>query len=177
MSRVAKRYAKAIFELSIETEVFETVESEFIQIEENIKDSAELEKFLINPLISHLKKGEVIGELFRGKVSDLTYRFLLLVAKKGRLAVLPEIIDQFKRFSMKYRNQVEGELFSAVSLSGEQISKIRKIIENMTGKIVVLKEKVNVDILGGFIVRIEDKLIDVSVRSNLEKMKKRLITG
>ena len=177
MSRVAKRYAKAIFELSIENEVFEAVEAELIQIEKSIKNDTELENFLINPLISRVNKRGIVKELYKGKVSDLVYRFLVLVSNKGRLSVLWEIIEQFKRFSMKYRNQMEGKLFSAVSLDGEQISKIRKIVENMTGKIVLLKEKVDADILGGFIVQVGDKLIDVSVRSNLKKMKEKLIAG
>ena len=177
MSKVAKRYAKAIFELAVENDVLEDTEKELLQIEDSIKSSSELDGFLINPLISHLKKTEIIEELFKDKVSALTYRFLILVAKKGRLSKLTEIIEYFKKSVLAYRNQVKGELVSAVSLSGEQISQIRKIIENMTGKIVLLKEKIDADIIGGFIVRVEDKLIDMSVRNNLEELKKKLVAG
>jgi F-type H+-transporting ATPase subunit delta len=177
LSRVAKRYAKAIFELSVEEKVFEVIEKELLQIENSIKDNSELKNFLGNPLVSHSKKGEIVEELFKGRVSELTYRFLVLVAKKGRLSVLSDIIDYFKRFALVYRNQVEGELVSAVSLSESQVGKIRKIIEDMTGKVVLFKEKVDADILGGFVVRVEDKLVDMSVRNNLEKMKKKLIAG
>ncbi len=177
MSKVAKRYAKAIFELAVENKVLENTEKELLQIEENIKSNSELEDFLINPLISHMKKAEIMEKLYSGRVSDLTYRFLILVSKKGRLSVLREIIEYFRRFVLVYRNQVEGELLSAVSLDKEQVSQIRKIIENMTGKIVLLKEKIDADILGGFVVRVEDKLIDMSVRNNLEEMKKKLAAG
>lgn len=177
MSKVAKRYAKAVFELAVENNVLENTEKELLQIENSIKSSSELENFLLNPLISHMKKAEIMDDLYKDRVSGLTYRFLILVAKKGRLSKLSEIIEYFKRFVLVYRNQVEGELLSAVSLSGEQISQIRKIIENMTGKIVLLKEKIDTDIIGGFVVRVEDKLIDMSIRNNLEEMKKKLVAG
>ncbi len=177
MSRVAKRYAKAVFELAIENKALEDTEKEFLQIEDSIKGNSELEDFLVNPLISHIKKSKIVEELYKGRVSDLTFRFLILIAKKGRLAALSEIINYFKRFVLVYRNQVEGELLSAVSLSGEQVSQIRKIIENMTGKVVLLKEKIDADILGGFVVRVEDKLIDMSVRNILEELKKKLVAG
>jgi F-type H+-transporting ATPase subunit delta len=177
LSRVAKRYAKAIFELSIEENVFESTEAELRQIGDAVKENSELENFLKNPLISHIKKSEIVEQLFKDHVSELTYRFLVLVAKKGRLAFLGDIVDYFRRFALVHRNQVEGELVSAVSLSDEQVGKIRKIIEDMTGKIVLFTEKIDTDILGGFVVRVEDKLVDMSVRSSLEQMKKKLIAG
>jgi F-type H+-transporting ATPase subunit delta len=98
-----------------------------------------------------------------------------MVTEKKRIALLPAIIDVFHRLVLAYRNTVEGELVSAVALNETQVEKIKTNIETMIGKSVLLKEDIDTSIIGGFVVRVEDLVIDNSIRYQLEKLREKLV--
>ncbi len=174
MSRVAKRYTKAIFELAQEQKIIDVIEKDFVELGKLIGKSPEFADFLSNPLISEAKKISLLKEILNGKIQELTLHFLELLASKRRLRVLPEIIEEFRQMMLESQNIVEGELISAVQLSAEQVKAIKERLQQALGKTVQLEQKVEPQIIGGFVVRVQDVVIDSSIRLQLEKLREKL---
>ena len=175
MSRVAKRYAKALFELAEERNVLEKVHTDLQAIAETVKNSEDLQNLLVNPLVNEADKMNVLARIFSDRFESLTRQFLELVAEKRRLSVLLEIITKFYRMMLEHNNQIEGQLISAVDLEERQVEEIGKQIEQITGKKVMLNRQIEPSIIGGFVVKVEDVVIDNSIRSQLNRLREQLI--
>jgi len=175
LSRVAKRYAKALFELAEERNVLEKVHTDLQAIAETVKNSEDLQNLLVNPLVNEADKMNVLARIFSDRFESLTRQFLELVAEKRRLSVLLEIITKFYRMMLEHNNQIEGQLISAVDLEERQVEEIGKQIEQITGKKVMLNRQIEPSIIGGFVVKVEDVVIDNSIRSQLNRLREQLI--
>jgi F-type H+-transporting ATPase subunit delta len=88
---------------------------------------------------------------------------------------LPAVVEQFRRMLLDYQNILEGELISAVPLEKKQFEAIKKRLEEMLGQTVVLQPKIQPEIIGGFVVRVEDMVIDNSIRLQLQKLREKLV--
>ncbi len=174
MSRVAKRYAKALFALAKEESLLNEVGKDLALISAFNQQSADFSTFLSNPIINEKDKIKVLREMFRGKVQALTLNFLSLLSEKRRIPFLPQAAEEFRLMMLDYAGEVEGELISAQKLSPEQIDKIKAKVERITGKTVFLAEKVDKTVLGGFIVKVEDWVLDNSIRYQLAKLREQL---
>jgi len=176
LERVAKRYAKALFGLAAEEKILETIETDVNMIDQVIAENEDLADMLGNPLINNQDKFSVLKEIFAKKINILSLNFLDLLARKKRLLILPDAIEAFNSMMLEYRNTVEAELVSAVELSDEQAGTIQEGIESITGKKLRLEKRLDPDIIGGFIVKVEDVVIDNSIRYQLAKLHEKLVT-
>ncbi len=175
MNRVAKRYTKAIFELALEKEILDQIEQDFVFLKNLFAESTEVAQYLASPLITEDKKIEMLTEVIGKKVSDVTFNFLQLLASKRRLRILPAILENFRLMMLEHKNIVEGELISAVELEEKQVAEIKQHLEKMLGKNVQLLTRIQPDILGGFVVRVQDVVIDNSIRLQLSKLREKLM--
>lgn len=176
MSRVAKRYAKALFAQAKEESLLTEVGNDLNLISVLNRQSRDFNVFLSNPIINEKEKIKVLREMFRGKVQQLTLRFLTLLSEKRRIPFLPQTADEFRLMMLENAGEVEGELISAQKLNPGQIEKIKLKVERITGKTVFLSEKVDKTVLGGFIVKVEDWVLDNSIRYQLAKLREQLAT-
>ncbi len=176
MSRVAKRYAKALFELATENGL-EQVALDMRTIQDVFSAHPELGKVMSNPLYSSVQKERILFDLFEHRVCNLVLRFISLVAQKRRLAEMSRILLAFNTFLMKHQNQVSGELVSVVPFTDAQIGQLKASVEKLTGKNLILNQVVNPSIIGGFIIRIDDLVVDSSIRTQLEKIRHRMAIG
>jgi len=174
LNRVAKRYAKALFEFAQEQKLLPEVHADLQHIRELIETSPEFDRLLTNPLITESEKSRMIRPIFEGKINTITVNFLELLSEKRRLEYLSDVIDSFEHFLLEYENKVKGEVISAIPLSDDQMNAIKTHVEGLIGKNLLLQEKVDKQLLGGFVVRVQDMVIDNSIRAQLEKLRERL---
>lgn len=174
-SRVIRRYAKALFELASEQRALEQVESDMSSIQRMIEESNELVVILQSPVIQSREKQQVFRELFKGKIHQLSYDFLKLLLDKNREELLPGIITYFLKFIDKSREVLRGELKAAYPLSDEQKKSLKNQLDRITGKNVVIKEQIDSTLIGGFIIRMEDTVIDASIKNQLDKLRETLL--
>ena len=175
MSRVAKRYAKALFELAEEQKVLDKVYGDLLAVAKTVKDSDELQTLLVNPLVNERDKLKVLDRIFSKGFHKLTRTFLDLLADKRRLSVVQEIVDKFHRMMLAHNNQVEVQLISAIDLERPVVEKISKQIQQIVGKEVLVHKRIEPSIIGGFVVKVEDIVIDNSIRSQLNRLREQLI--
>lgn len=176
MSRVSKRYAKALFSLAIDEKKLDAVADDFVSINNLVASNPDFVRFISNPLITSAKQLEIVKSLFSNKIKDLTLNFLYLLSEKKRLNLLPEILQKFDELILVHRNQVRADLISAEALDRNQLKLIQANIEQITKKSVLLNTHQDKSLIGGFTVKIEDIIIDNSIRYQLSKLKEKLIS-
>jgi F-type H+-transporting ATPase subunit delta len=132
---------------------------------------------LINPLLSEDKKSVVLKKLFRDKLDPITYHFLILLCTKKRSNILSEVIDRFFVLLYDYKGILKGKIISAHHLPSDQVEQINSNIKVITGKSVELELETDASLIAGFIVKIKDTVIDMSVKNQLEKLREKLVYG
>ncbi|WP_442589975.1 ATP synthase F1 subunit delta [Pedobacter sp. AW31-3R] len=177
-NKASARYAKSLIDLSTEQNAFEPIKNDMVFIEQTIDQNSLLEAILQNPVIPLDKKAGILEDLFGSKVHAITRSFLKLVVSKGRSAIL---FDTTKSFIAQY-NQIKGivtaEVSSASALTEENRAEIVAVVTKETGaNEVIISEKVNADLIGGFVLKVGDKQFDASIAGSLNKLKKELALG
>lgn len=176
-SRVAYRYALAILETAEEKKTLDRVSQDFEAVEQLIKSSHEFLLFLRSPVVNTQKKKSVLSELFKKRLSELSFTFILLLTTKNRETILPEIIEQFYRLRDERLGIENVTVRSAVTLTKEQEKKLVTRLEQVTKKKVRLHESVDKRLKGGMAVQIGDTVWDGSVAHQLEILRERLMKG
>ena len=177
-NKAASRYAKSIIDLSEENNVLEDVKGDMVLISGVIKSNPELEAILKNPIVPVIKKSRILADLFKSKVHVISSSFMDLMVNKGRAAILFSATKQVVTQYNDLKGIVTAEVTSAVALTAENRTEITAIVKKEIGaNEVVIKEKVNADLIGGFILKVGDKQFDASIASGLKKLKKEFAQG
>jgi len=173
-TKSAARYAKALLDLTLENGSVEAVEKDLIRFVQVVKESNDFRIFLNSPVVRDDKKIAIYQLVFEG-FNPLTMQFFALVTKNGREQLLPEIAAQFERQLMKNRGIVSGSIVSATPLTEKTKQEILDRIAPAFEGSLQLSESVDSSLLGGFVIRIEDKQIDASVANKLKELRQELV--
>ena len=155
--------------------MLERVEQDLTMILDTYNKSSDLPMLLMSPIIQTRDKKQVLQSIFKPTVHKLTFDFLMLLLEKNREENLPEIISYFMKFLDESRGILRGQLISAHPFSSEQKSALVNQIEKHTGKQILIEEKLDASLIGGFVVRMEDTVIDNSIKNQLQRMHQSLI--
>ncbi len=176
-SKVANRYADSFLADAIEKKVLEQVTSDVETIINSIKTSEELQRFLSSPIIKTELKKSIFKEIFTGKISSYSLKFLEFVVEKKREDVLFQILEKFVELKDDYLGIVRLNVKSAFLLSEELKEILLKKFESIFKKEVVADFSLDTNLLGGFVVKYRDTVYDASIKHQLEKLKQNLISG
>jgi F-type H+-transporting ATPase subunit delta len=177
-NKAASRYAKSIIDLSQESNSLEEVKGDMSLISQVIDENPELEAILKNPIVPIDKKIGILSNLFEGKVHAITISFLKLMVTKGRSAILFSASKQVVTQYNELKGIVTAEVTSATALTETSRAEIIAIVKKeANANQVVIKEKVNADLIGGFVLKVGDKQFDASIANGLNKLKKEFAQG
>jgi len=168
---VANRYAKSLLDLSTELKVLDNTYNDMVLINKTISENTDLNLLLKSPVVNTDKKQNILSEIFKSRISELSSRFLELITSKKRENIVNNIATSFINKYKEANNIIEAELTSAVKLETEQKKKIISLINTDNKATVEIKETINSDILGGFIVKIKDKQIDSSLTKEFRELR------
>jgi F-type H+-transporting ATPase subunit delta len=160
-----------------ETKAIDVVQADFQMMDALIRGSAEFRAFLKSPVINAEKKKKVLTEIFARKVSELTMKFIILLASNGREEVLPEIIRQYYRLRDERLGILDVKLEAVVPLTKTQEQEIIGRLEKASKKKVRLTTLLNPSLKGGFTVQADDRVWDASVRHELAALRERFVQG
>lgn len=171
--RISSRYAKSLIDLAGETGKLERV-LEDVQSFKTVCDNRDFELFLKSPIIKADKKEKIFDKLFAGKYDELTMAFLKILLKKGREPLLTDIAIEFISQYKKRKHISSVKLTTAAPLSESTLAAIREklLSSSATDEKIEIKTAVDSEIIGGFVVEIEDQLYDASVAHKLSLLKK-----
>jgi F-type H+-transporting ATPase subunit delta len=177
--RIAKRYAKALFEIAEETKKLEKITNDVVFIDSLIRSSRELQLFLKSPIIKEDKKREVLKEIFSdSRVDPVTLKFIMLLVEKKREDILHDIVKVYQQIYDEKMGIVSAEVVTAVEV-GERLKKKieRKILELTGAKKVKASYRVDPSIIGGIVIRVGDTVYDASIRRRIQLLREQLIYG
>ncbi|WP_179415506.1 ATP synthase F1 subunit delta [Mucilaginibacter sp. E4BP6] len=169
---VAIRYAKSLIDLAVEQKALEAVNADMEFFVRTIKANSELNAVLVNPIIYHDKKIQILDAIFGGKVSPVTIAFFKLMVNKNRAEVLYPAAQEFINQYDVINNIIKATVVSAAELSEANKKTIVAEIEASTKGTVKLTAKVAPALIGGFILTVGDRQVDTSISSSLTKLKK-----
>ena len=174
--RAAVRYAKSFMQLAKEKSLLEELKRDVEGILNAIRESTELSNFLSSPLIKIDKKKVILNEVFKSKVNELSLKFILLIADQKREALLKAICEEFIKQYNQEHQIARVQLSTATKLTDAQRKEVLNFIDkNYDFNSVELEEIVDEELIGGLILRIEDKQIDGSIKRKLQDIKQELI--
>lgn len=177
-NKAGSRYAKSLIDLSTEQNVLEEIRNDMVLIEQVIDQNSELEAILQNPVIPLDKKSSILEEIFGKSVNAITKSYLKLIVSKGRAAILYDTTKAFVRQYNAIKGIVTAEVTSATELTAENKAEIVAVVKKEIGaNEVIIKEKVNEKLIGGFILKVGDRQFDASITGSLNKLKKELAQG
>jgi len=174
LRKIGVRYAKAILELASEKQKLDIIYKDFINIEQIIFDkTSPLYKILTNSIIKSSFKKNLIENIFKNNVDELTIRFLLLIIEKGREQQLESIFLNFYKLYDEHNKIKKVVIRSVIKPDEEIINKIKNIIEKFVDKEYTIKiiEQTDETLIGGVVVEVDDYQFDASIRNKLNKIK------
>ncbi len=169
---VATRYAKSLLQLANEKGQLEKVYADMQLVESVCEQNREFTNFLNSPIIKTDKKVAVVKEVFAGKVSDITAGFLTILTQKRRELYMKNIAAEFVAQYKQYKNILTAVITSAVGIDSTVKAKVLELVKQTTKGEVELVEKVDKNLIGGFVLTIGDKQVDASVSRKLNDLRK-----
>lgn len=177
INTVDRLYGGALVEMADEAGALDSMAEEVAGLGELLAQSPELEKLLASQVLSAKDRAASIERIFKGKVSDLLFRFLLVVNKKNRLADLPGILRAFGKGFAEKRGVIEVDIHTADALPADKLAGIAQGIGKALNRQVVPSAHVEPHLIGGLKLRIGDQLIDGSVATQLRLMTNRIVAA
>ena len=172
-SKISVRYSRALFQLATEKNLLDKVGSDMLFISEICK-MEEVKEVLDSPIIIPSKKTKIFQSILEKSVEKITLTLINLLIKNGRESFLPAVARVFWDETLKYKGITETYLTTAVPVNDKIRNQIIELISSEFKTKVELKENIDKELIGGFILRVNDNYIDGSVRNKLRKIKKEL---
>jgi len=170
-SILAKRYAKALFLLGREHELLDTLQSNLSLFSQTLTEYEDFYHFILSPEVTRREKENKILELFGESFSKYFYSFIQIVLYKGRQDLFLEIASAFESELDIFQRRVQAVVTSAVTLTPELQREIQQQLAARIGKEVILIPEVDETLLGGIRIMVDGKVIDGSIKGQLQKMR------
>lgn len=175
--RLSRRYARAIFQLAQEENREDTLGQEVDHFL-NAYSNASLKMVLNNPSFSMQSRKNVTVQVAKSiKLTPLLIRFLSLLVERDRMAYLPSIAIHYRRYLDEAKGRVQARVVAATPLGEATMERLRKVLQTIREKNVILKEETDPELIGGVLIEMEGKVYDGSIRTQLERMKESIERG
>lgn len=171
MNQTGNEYAEALFSLAGERNKIEAIEKDLSLVLSLFAENPEYSVFLSSPGISKEDRLSALNEAFGSFVEEETSAFLAVMCEKGRIKELPEAANLYMDMCRSAKNVAVAKVTSAVALTEEEKSRLKKQLEKKTGKTVRLEFSEDKSLIGGLSVEIDGKIIDGSVKHKLAEIK------
>jgi F-type H+-transporting ATPase subunit delta len=171
----AARYARALLDVTINESDPAAAETDLAGFVELVKGHPDLQRTLANPVVSASMKRAVVQQILdQSHPVPPVGKLLLLLASRGRLALLPDVLDIYRERLMEHRQVIQAEVTTATPLAPERVSELQQRLAKITGRAVMMTTKVDETIIGGIVTRIGSTVYDGSVATQLAKVRDRL---
>jgi F-type H+-transporting ATPase subunit delta len=171
MQDVAHAYANALFEVAKEKGKLDAIRDQLGQFSDALDADRELQVFFFSPYFSSAEKIDGAKRAIAGADPEFV-NFLKLLIDKQRMTEVFRIRRQFEELWKHENRRIDVTVTSAIELDAAVVSKIGEEIERQTGQQVELASRVDEDILGGVVLQVGNMVLDASIRSRLEKLRK-----
>lgn len=169
--RAASRYAKALIDLSVERKEIDQVKSDLDLIATTLRNNREFRVFMASPVIKPAQKKKIVKEIFSSSVSETAVLFLSLLIDHGRETITAEVIARFVTLYLQVKGITRARVTVASELPEELKDRFGELVRQIAnGGEVLLEERINPEIIGGYVLRVNDRQVDASISGRLHKL-------
>lgn len=170
-SKIAQPYAEALIDIAVGKNILQEVTSDMKNIQVITKISSELSIILENPLIDNKSKKNIIEQIFNGNINAITLNFIKLIIDRNRIILLEKICEEFIAISYEKSGIAIANVTTSIPFTDKQynllVEKIKKITNSNEVEINV---EVDPELIGGFTIQLGSKVIDNSLKGQLQQM-------
>ena len=174
-SKVAIKYATALFRTAKRINQVEMISHDLEVLSDLLRENTLLKNFLESPQVLERDKKELLSSTFKSLISEALFSFLMLVVSKHRIQYLLFMAEELQRLVKEDQGIVEASLITARSVDQALVDQIRQELEKSTGKRVEMKLEIDPSLIGGIVVILGDKIIDRSIRYQLDQLKEQML--
>ena len=166
-----RRYALALYEVAEEKGKVQQYLQDLREICNLIDNNKEFYEVIKHPQISTKKKKKTFINIFKGHIDEELLSFLLILIEKDRILFLKEKLREMEKIDLERKNTIKGIVKTTIPLTEEEFNKLLSELERKYKKHIILDQVIDQSILGGIYVRINNDVIDGTVKSKLEELK------
>lgn len=175
--RIAAPYARALFDFSVEKNIMHQITADFQNLDVFLDESDELLDYLNNPIVSNDAKSEILTKILKPQVNSETFKFLMVLVERGRINVLKSVITTYLELVYETASIKTIEVATAYPFANLQKNMlIQKLKELTNAREIRLVISVDSSLIGGFLIKTESKIIDFTIKNQLQKLAKHLDT-
>jgi F-type H+-transporting ATPase subunit delta len=171
-TKITLRYAAAFFDLAEEKGILENAYADMTLLGKVCSSNLDFVRMLQNPVVSADKKNKVVSQVFASSLNKVSLSFMNLMIRKRRERYLPAISEAFSDLYLAWKGIKTAYVTTAVALEAKEKAGILEIIAKLTDKKIDLVENLNPDLLGGFVVNLDNFQVDQSLSTKIKELKK-----
>lgn len=163
---IVNKYANALAELTLD----QTTVDQLKLVNEVFVQNPQLISILSNPSVNPSSKKKILVELFANNISELVANTLCLLVDKRRMSLIPELYEEYLKVFLQRSNIALAQIHSASSIDATLLADISNRLEQMLNKSVELINHVDKDLIAGYKIKIENKVLDLSLKTKMREM-------
>jgi F-type H+-transporting ATPase subunit delta len=171
-----RRYAEAAFQLAVSGGAVDAWQKD-LALAAGLARDERIARAVDSPAVPFGDRRKIVEQMLGGKVSPQARNLALLLAKRSRFAVLPDVSAEYDALVRESRGIVAADVTTPSPLSAAELAKVRAGVEQLAGAKVQLTTTTDPGLIGGLTIRIGDKLIDASVAGRLARLRGQLVQG
>ncbi len=175
--KIAAPYARALFDFSVEQNIMHQITADFQNLEIFLNETTELTNYLNNPIVTQDAKREILTKTLQLQVNTETFKFLMVLVNRNRINLLKAIITNYLELVYETASIKMVEVLTAFAFTNLQKNMLIKKLKELTNaREIRLVITVDSSLIGGFLIKTESKIIDFSIKTQLENLAKHLDT-
>ena len=174
-SKIAAPYARALFDFSVEKNIMHQITADFQNLEIFLDGTTELVDYLNNPIVSQDAKREILTKTLESQINTETFKFLMVLVNRDRISLLKSVISNYLELVYETASIKMIEVSTAFPFTNLQKNTlIQKLKELTNAREIRLIITVDSNLIGGFLIKTESKVIDFSIKNQLQNLAKHL---
>ena len=176
-AKIAAPYARALFDFSVEKNIMHQITADFQNLDIFLNETVELTEYFNNPIVSKEAKREVLTKALKSQINSETFKFLMVLLNRDRINLLKSIITRYLELVYETASIKMIEVSTAFAFTNLQKNTLIKKLKELTNaREIRLVISVDSSLIGGFLIKTESKVIDFSIKNQLQKLAKHLDT-
>jgi len=176
-SKIAAPYARALFDFSVEKNIMHQITADFQNLDIFLKEASELTKYLTSPVVKQEAKREVLAKTLKSQINTETFKFLMVLVNRDRINLLSAVINNYLELVYQTASIKMVEVSTASAFTNAQkTTLIQKLKELTNAREIRLVINEDPSLIGGFLIKTESKIIDFTIKNQLQQLAKHLDT-
>ena len=174
-SKIAAPYSRALFDFSVEKNIMHQITADFQNLDSFLDETTELIEYLSNPIVSQNAKREIVTRTLQSQLNTETFKFLMVLVNRDRVSLLKPIIANYLELVYETASIKTIEVLTAFPFTNlQKNSLIQKLKELTNAREIRLVITVDTSLIGGFLIKTESKVIDFTIKNQLQKLAQHL---